>query len=375
MKKIIFFILCLNSILLAEKNELQKAFNHILITDTADQFSHIEFGKIVFYFSHEPVVKKTASIPSKGFQEVNFFIPHASINSQQAKAMIQQLNTSRQPYYSLQVLTLQNPTPGIEIKITYNPSKIIVDYDFFEAITKAKGLEFHLYNKPLLEALKKKKQPILQVAQLKPTVIIDCGHGGSDTGTTGFFNTIEKEITLKIGMKLANFLEKKGMRVILTRTDDTFVSLDQRTLLANKCSKNSILLSLHANNSPKKEVHGIETFHVSRDLYKKEKELATAIDVMVEKYNCLQYENSKKLAGAIHSTICAHAKAKGFYVPDRRIRHAATQVLMGIKWPGILLELDYLSNEHGASLLQNSAYHDVLIQSIAQGITDYYLHV
>ena len=203
-------------------------------------------------------------------------------------------------------------------------------------------------------------------------IIIDCGHGGNDTGTIGFFNTVEKDITLAMGKQLAHELEHNGMRVLLTRNEDRFLALDERTYIANQCVGNALLISLHANNAPRPEVHGLETFCLASNLFKKETmQLATAIDVMIQESDEVRYSQSKKLADSIHSSVLVSMKKNGFDVPDRKVRQAATQVLMGIKWPGILLEMDYLSNQKSAEQISNPAYARVMTKAICEGIKEY----
>ena len=356
-------------------NELQKVFHHKIALEKSDIFSDIELGKIVLYFSQEPQIKKTDSVSTqkKGYKEITYFMPNVLVNSSQVKQMITALNRSAQDSYSASIDILNSTGPGIELRIIFDPQKVKVDYDLFEPITRAKGLEIHLYNQLLLDTLEKKGQSVLRSASVKsPTVIIDCGHGGTDTGTMGFFNSVEKDLTLAIGKKLEDALIKQKIPVILTRNDDRFVALDERTMIANKCPNNAILVSLHANNAPNKKVRGLETFHLSSDLFKKEHaELRTSIDVLIDEIDSCQYLQSKKLAQAVHPSILKTMKISGMEIPDRKIRVAATQVLMGTKWPGILLELEYLSNEESAKMIQNSLFQQNLVSGICSGIQAY----
>jgi N-acetylmuramoyl-L-alanine amidase len=78
-------------------------------------------------------------------------------------------------------------------------------------------------------------------------------------------------------------------------------------------------------------------------------------------------EQSKKLAEAVHHSVLQALKKNGYTPHDRRVRHAATQMLMGIRWPGILIETDYLSGP-SAALLNDSAYQKIYAQGICNGI-------
>lgn len=356
--------------------DIQKVYHHKIAVDKAQALSHIELGKIVLYCAQEPIVKKSepvASMQKKGFVEVVYFLPAAQCASQEVKQMIGSLNGSNQESYSASIRTVQKPAPGMEIKISYDPKKVMIEYDFFDAITRAKGLEFRLYNKSLLDVLKEKNQSVLRTSQAaKPIIIIDCGHGGYDTGTIGFFNMVEKDITLAMGKQLAKDLQSNGIRVLLTRNADQFVKLDERTYIANQCKENALLISLHANNASRKEVHGLETFCLTSNLFKPETvQLATAIDIIIQEFDTARYDQSKKLAEHVHNSILSFMKKNGFDVPDRKVRNAATQVLMGIKWPGILLEMDYVSNENSAMQFSNPKYMQVMSHAICSGIKQF----
>lgn len=374
-KNIVLGLFLCNSICLAI--DIQKVYHHKIAVDKTQALTHIELGKIVLYCAQEPIVKKgepVASVYKKGFVDVIYFLPMAQCASQEVKQMIGSLNAANQESYTASMRAVQKPAPGMEIKISYDPKKVMIEYDFFDAITKAKGLEFRLYNKSLLDTLKEKSQPVLRTSHAdKPIVIIDCGHGGHDSGTIGFFNTVEKDITLAMGKQLAKDLQANGIRVLLTRNDDRFIGLDERTYIANQCKGNAILISLHVNNAPRKEVHGLETFCLASNLFKAETvQLATAIDILIQESDAARYNQSKKLADHVHNAILASMEKNGFDVPDRKVRNAATQVLMGIKWPGILLEMDYASNERSARQFSNPKYTPVMCQAICNGVTQFY---
>lgn len=357
-------------------NELQKVFNHTLAPHKTN--NEIEFGKIVLYFAKEPNIKKSEPIESfskRGFKEITYFLPNVTIASSEAKQMVAALNKSTHDSYMVAVYSVSKPTNGIMVKITYDPNAIEIRSVTYDAIAnKAKVLEFPLYNKKLLNSLEKKGQPILRTAyqEKNPIIIIDCGHGGTDSGAKGFFDTVEKDITLAVGLELSNCLRKNNIPVLLTRSNDSFVALDQRTFIANECPQNAILISLHANSAGRKEVRGVETYCLSDNLFKKYKsDLATAIDVIIDKHSQYRYAHSKRLADCIHSSVLQTITRSGYTTFDRKIRNGAAQVLVGIKWPGVLLEMDFLSNEQSAALLKNQKYQKTVASGINDGIINY----
>lgn len=352
-----------------DQTQLQKVFHHRMISGH-DTLSHIELAKIVLYFDQEPILKSSQQASSKkDLQEMLFFIPNSVISSQEAKQMVNQLNNTKQEFYSANIYSVQKPIPGIEIKLIYNPQKVFVTYDSFDAITKAKSIEFRLLNKTLVDALKQKKdQNVLRTTHYaKPTIIIDCGHGGHDTGTISATHISEKDVTLAIGKQLGKELTKNGFKVVFTRTDDRFIALDERTYIANQVSDNALLVSLHANNCSRPDVHGLETFCLASNLFSKNTGLETAIDVMIQASDEKRNQQSKKLADAIHSCVLQAIKNHGYIPYDRHVRFAATQILLGIRWPGILMETDYLSGP-AAALLNDPAYQKIYAQGICNGI-------
>lgn len=91
-------------------------------------------------------------------------------------------------------------------------------------------------------------------------VVIDPGHGGHDVGTHGPSGVLEKELVLDVAQRLGLLIESRlGSEVIYTRSDDTFVALEDRTALAND-RKADLFLSVHANSSPVRSVSGVETY-------------------------------------------------------------------------------------------------------------------
>jgi N-acetylmuramoyl-L-alanine amidase len=365
---LLFFLLSgqLNAI------ELQKVFHHRIATDQSHELAHIDLAKIILYFDVEPTVKvQEQETGKKNSKETIFFIPQAKLTAE-SKQMITALNNGSYKQYGIKILPTVNPIPGLHVRIEYDPRKIILVQDSFDAITKAKSFEIRLVNKTLIDALQKKNQSVLRTSlSKKPTVIIDCGHGGSDSGALGLHNTIEKDITLSLGKLVGKELTAQGFRVVFTRTTDQFIALDERTYKANQMSDDSILISLHANKCSKEEVHGLETFCLASNLFtKKTTGLETAIDVMIQAHDDWRYQHSKRLAQCVHRQILKSATEKGFDLPDRKVRHAATQMLLGIKWPGILIETDYLSNTHAAQQLKNPEFQKILAHAICQGIKD-----
>lgn len=351
-----------------EGNQLQKVFLHTLEPNQSDK-AHIELAKLVFYFTSEPEIRneQVRGTDAK-HAKLKFFFPGVG-TAQEVAAMIAAANSTKTNKYKFQIQEVAKPSKGIELTISFDPEQIMIKHDTFDAITKAKGVEFHIYNKQLLQDLQAKGTHVLRTSQAKkPMIIIDCGHGGTDMGTIGCFSYAEKNITLAVGKELEKQLKKSGYTVCMTRSSDVFVPLDQRTRIANQ-KENALLISLHANNSASAATRGLETFCLDTKLFKPiDTQLATAIDVMIQSVDEQRNVQSKKFAQTVHSSLLTDLHAKGYDLLDRKVKHAATQVLMGIKWPGILIELDFLSNEKSAKLLNTPEYQQHVAQAICAGV-------
>ena len=96
----------------------------------------------------------------------------------------------------------------------------------------------------------------------KPLVVLDPGHGGKDSGAKGHQGLLEKDLTLKIALNLERELRKHGLDVLLTRRDDSYVSLEDRTALANQKDA-ALFVSIHLNAHSAKKTSGIETYFLS----------------------------------------------------------------------------------------------------------------
>ena len=168
----------------------------------------------------------------------------------------------------------------------------------------------------------------------KYTVFIDPGHGGNDKGTESkTSNRYEKDLNLQIAKKLANKLSKqKDIQVVVSRTDDTYISLKDRAILANNSSAD-VLVSIHLNA---------------------EKNGNTATD------------GSKELAQTVQSTIVSYVKVR-----DRGIVENNFEVLRESNMPAILIECGFLTTPSEEQKIINEKYQDQLAEGIVQGVLSY----
>ncbi len=189
-------------------------------------------------------------------------------------------------------------------------------------------------------------------------VVIDPGHGGTDDGASGN-NLKEKDLTLDLGHKLAAQLRKSGVRAVLTRVVDQYVSLSDRISLANAVP-NPIFVSLHVNYADSPVVHGLEIYRAAS------KNFAGQIRVSFS-------DTEERLDQAEDQLMHCLAQSIGtdpaiFYRGPKQANFYVTRNLL---CPAILIESGFLSNREDALNLSNPRYREQLAERIASGIMAY----
>ncbi len=231
------------------------------------------------------------------------------------------------------------------------------------------------------------KSGVLQVTKAKDKsvarIVIDPGHGGRDPGAVGKKGTREKDLNLGVCLRLKQMLEKElGIKVLMTRSDDRFVSLADRTQFAND-NKADLFVSLHTNASTSRAARGLETYYLSTaktsearaaealengvvELYEGagEKQKYDALDFILSDLSQAEHlENSNNLALSVHQNIVAGSKA-----PDRGVKQANFYVLRGAFMPSILIEMGFISNPDEEAILSNQQYQERIARTIFEGI-------
>ena len=217
-------------------------------------------------------------------------------------------------------------------------------------------------------------------------IVIDPGHGGSDSGAVG--NGLkEKSVVLATSKKLGALLQKRGYKVLYTRTTDVFINLRSRTAFAAR--KNAdMFISIHANAAPNAKaalkMNGVETFFLSPARSERSKNAAALenkgdLEDMntFSKQTFLNFLNrekiisSNKLAIDIQSYMLSSVK-KSFASKDGGVREAPFWVLVGATMPAVLVEIGYITHPQEGKNLGKSAYQDRIAQGIANGVDAYF---
>lgn len=213
-------------------------------------------------------------------------------------------------------------------------------------------------------------------------VVIDAGHGGHDTGAIGGSGLLEKDVTLSISKKLAEKLEQTGLTVVLSREDDTYVSLENRAKLANEVH-GDLFISVHCNSAVSKKLRGIETYslNVASDRYSirlaarenasTERGVGDLQFILADLATKANTGESTRLAAKVQRSLVRAITSKHPEVKDLGTKEALFYVLLGARMPAILVETSFLSNPEEEKLLASESYQDEIAQAIAVAVGEF----
>ena len=232
--------------------------------------------------------------------------------------------------------------------------------------------------------------PLQMQAQRLFTVVIDAGHGGKDSGTVGNGGK-EKDITLAVALLVGKKISAAHpeVRVLYTRSTDVFVGLQARADFANK-HKASMMLSIHVNSAPSRDVYGTETYVLGiakfannlsvamrenkamllesnyKTTYRGFDPTSTESYIMFDLMQDAYFNKSIELANKIQRQY----RASGRY--SRGVRQDILWVLSQSAMPSVLTEIGFLSNASEAAFMLSDAGQQAIASSIAAGFSSYY---
>ena len=214
-------------------------------------------------------------------------------------------------------------------------------------------------------------------------VVLDPGHGGKDPGATGPGGIAEKDIVLSIAKKLAVKLKNEmGTEVVLTRKDDRFVPLEDRTLLANT-EDADLFISLHVNASPNPDARGIETYYLdnttdeaairlaARENATSRKNISDLQFILSDMTQNMKLEDSITLAHRLQSSLVTGMSKFMGEVRDLGVKKALFHVLVGARMPSVLVEMFFITNKDDSRAMVDASYQDVMVNALFEGIQKY----
>lgn len=305
--------------------------------------------------------------------------------------LIQFVEMKNMIYINQKLINISNPP-------LFDNGNIYLPIDIFNHVKnwfKIDGLETIQKTEIAVSSIdekKKSKDPknkkIYNSSKKIKYIIIDPGHGGKDPGALGQKGLQEKSVVLKTSQYLLDILKRRlpGVKIILTREKDEFLSLKKRTQIANRYAKNgdALFISVHANASMKGKSTGFETYYLSRDASDEEARAVAAmensvIDYEVEKTpkglikkiiaKMLDEEyirESKELAKLIQNGY--KTKLKG---ENRGVKKALFYVLEGATMPAVLTEIGFITNLDEEKKMRRNDYLKSIASAISGGITGF----
>jgi N-acetylmuramoyl-L-alanine amidase len=215
-------------------------------------------------------------------------------------------------------------------------------------------------------------------------IIVDAGHGGRDPGAIGCSRTEEKDVVLDIARKVRKDFEAAGIQVVMTRDDDQFISLQDRTLLASKAGAD-LFVSIHANSHKSRRSRGIEVYYstVLNDEDKSEsqrldnekslvstlkmrKDIDDLKGIVVDMLYAYRLSLSPGLADAVARSLSRETSGAA-----RGSKPERYYVLRNTLIPAVLVEVGFISNPNESGLLRSPEYRQRLADSITKSVLRY----
>ncbi|WP_022664068.1 N-acetylmuramoyl-L-alanine amidase [Desulfospira joergensenii] len=215
-------------------------------------------------------------------------------------------------------------------------------------------------------------------------IVIDPGHGGPDPGAPGAIKGVwEKDIVLKLAKDLAAKLrDRLKCTVVLTRSKDVKLTLEERTAIANT-ERADLFISLHCNAAKNKRLSGIETYLLNlatddkaiavaaRENATSRKNISDLEFILSDLMKHAKIEESTRLAHDVHKSMVHGVKKKYSAVKDLGVKQAPFYVLLGARMPSILIETSFISNKKECKRLLTASYRNDICNAITDGIQKY----
>ncbi|MZH03735.1 MAG: hypothetical protein F3745_10175, partial [Nitrospinae bacterium] len=240
--------------------------------------------------------------------------------------------------------------------------------------SKKKGKKGHLY---IPSSIRDSKSA--------PLIVVDAGHGGKDQGAKSASGIHEKDVNLTIARHVKTILVNRfKYRVVMTRKDDTFIPLKERSEIANNRNAD-LFVSIHANAAKRKSAHGIETYFLGTThnddalavAARENGELVYSVkddqvqEILASLITTTKINDSSRLAGTVQENLFRSTRKKFRSLKNLGVKEGPFYVLHGADMPSILVEVGFLTNRKESRMLSKPDYLYRLASSIAEGIHKY----
>jgi len=261
-----------------------------------------------------------------------------------------------------------------------NPFRIVIDVwgEEREAAVTARRPPSAAQKKLPVEALA--KQLSLGVRR----IVIDPGHGGRDYGAPGYYKGVhEKKVVMAIARRLQRIIKKEiGCEVLMTRSGDTYLPLEERTAYAN--TKNAdLFISIHTNAARDSRAYGIETYFLNLatddeairvaalENATSTKNISDLQTILTDLMQNAKINESSRLAAHIQDQTVREMKKKYRKIKNKGVKQAPFYVLLGAQMPAVLVETSFISNSRECKRLREPKYQEQLCRGIVRGIKAY----
>jgi N-acetylmuramoyl-L-alanine amidase len=217
-----------------------------------------------------------------------------------------------------------------------------------------------------------------------PLIVVDPGHGGHDYGSSGYLKKVyEKDIALQIAGRLAKKIRKKlPYEVLMTRSSDAYLTLEERTAIAN--TKNAdLFISIHTNDSENQSAYGIETYVLNlatenseitvaaRENATSTKNISDLQTILTDIMQNTKIDESSLLASYIQDSSYNYLRSRYTDIKNNGVKKAPFYVLLGARMPAVLIETSFISNPRECKRLSSASYQEHLCEGIINGIRKY----
>jgi N-acetylmuramoyl-L-alanine amidase len=216
-------------------------------------------------------------------------------------------------------------------------------------------------------------------------LVLDPGHGGEDPGAIGPTGLKEKDVVLRISTRVRDKVRKDlGWDVVMTREDDRFIRLEDRTAIATT-EEGRLFVSIHANACKDRSIRGIESYIIgtttNRDVLrlaaKENNILPRQVSDLQKILTDLKLNDpaklipSRQLAESVQLALVSSLHKKYGQAKDLGVKQAPFIVLLGAEMPSTLIEVSFISNPVEERMLRDQHYLDALADAIVDGLKRY----
>lgn len=366
-------------------------------------YTGTDYTRIVLDFDKEVSFKRNRlSDPDRLYFDFDNTVAFKELldqNFQVDDGFLKQIRVGQNSYRTARVVLDLKSIENFEVFSLYHPYRIVIDVQGTKTVAAAPAPpapETPATAKPdITETVESQSAPA-EMAQANTSgkyslarqlglkvrrIVVDAGHGGHDPGA--MHNGLrEKDITLDVAQRLRRILENEyGFEVLMTRSDDRFVALEERTAFANSHGAD-LFVSVHVNSSRNRKAKGIETYYLNFATTPEAMEVAARENAIAEKnMGELQklttaialntkIEESRDFAGLIQTSLIGRLQ-KDYSTSSLGVKQAPFYVLIGAQMPSILAEISFISNQRESELLDNIPYRQSVAEGLAQGVKNY----